>query len=531
MKRINRTVFALVFLQVLACWFTPAVFGFGNSQSDTSKTIHRIQIFRKDVFVPIPGNPAFLYRWANDLHAVTRETVIRRDLLFKAGDKYDPELLAESERILRRLPYLGSANITLANRSKDSVDVQVVTQDQWSTLLSYIFTKNPGRTIYGGALEEFNFLGRGKRLFGEIRHEVGEGTRFTFRHTDPQLFGSRWTTRETLIRGPFLKNISARVVRPFYALDTKWAWGTSASVNDETIRLFSESLETSRVKLQSQRLTIFAARAYGSRFRKKRLQLSYTFRNRNFSALGERTTSPVPDDELIHSLTLGLTRESILFKKETRLDKFQRVEDLTLGRITSLSFGRTGLPVPSGVKRFEAAFRHREAHEILSDQYVFAVISFRTLFEKDTITSLRFQYYNKRLWRQTLAFNMAFDHGKGLEATRQFLLGGDSGLRGFPSRQFSGNKRFLINMEDRFFSDVNFLTVALGGVVFVDAGNVWPTGQNINFNDLNYSIGAGFRLGYTKSPDSRVGRIDFAWALNGGGFAVSIGVDQVFSIN
>jgi outer membrane translocation and assembly module TamA len=88
----------------------------------------------------------------------------------------------------------------------------------------------------------------------------------------------------------------------------------------------------------------------------------------------------------------------------------------------------------------------------------------------------------------------------------------------------------LLNVEDRVFTPINILTVALGGVFFFDAGTVWD--DAVDLSQLNYSIGFGIRLGYTKSPNSRVGRIDFAWPLNrGGGFGVAIGVDQQFTLN
>jgi len=122
------------------------------------------------------------------------------------------------------------------------------------------------------------------------------------------------------------------------------------------------------------------------------------------------------------------------------------------------------------------------------------------------------------------------NYGWALEASRQFLLGGDSGLRGYRAREFAGNRSLVLNFEDRLFSGVNILTIALGGVVFMDAGYAWPQSQRLDLGDLRYSIGAGLRMGYTKSPRSSVGRIDFALPLNGGGFGVVVGVDQIFSL-
>src|SRR5690554_3834116 len=51
------------------------------------------------------------YRLANSLHRPTRESVIRRELLFSAGDCYDVELLRDSERLLRSLRFIAAVDI------------------------------------------------------------------------------------------------------------------------------------------------------------------------------------------------------------------------------------------------------------------------------------------------------------------------------------------------------------------------------------------------------------------------------------
>jgi outer membrane protein assembly factor BamA len=491
-----------------------------------------VAITRQDVFPDINSRPRFLYEWANSLHIVTKERIIRQELLFKSGDVFDPELLQESERKLRELAYFGAAEISVAKEEGEYVDISVVTQDQWSTLLSGIFQRGGGRTIFGGAVEEFNFLGFGKQIFTEIRHERTEGTQLTLRYTDPQVVGSRWTTEQTLIRGPFVKSYTGRVVRPFYSLDTEWAGGITAIVSDDINRQFDRNLEFNRFRLESKGFQVFGSRAFGKRFKKIRTQLSYRALKRDFSPIDGLTTTPLAEDELIHSMALATSFENLSFVKENRLDKFIRTEDLTLGSTTVISLGRTGIPFPKGVKRFELLVRRQEAHQIFDKQYLFALLGFQTLFEKDTILSLRLKYYNKLLRHQTWAVNLQFDYTEDLEAGRQFVVGGDSGLRGYDAREAGGVHRLLINLEDRIFTPIHILTVAIGGVVFLDAGNAWEVDETIDLGDLNYSVGFGLRLGYTKSPRSRVGRIDFGWPLNrGGGFGVFVGVDQQFSIN
>ncbi|HEX9654823.1 MAG TPA: BamA/TamA family outer membrane protein [bacterium] len=491
--------------------------------------IRSIAFKRLDVFPEITGKPAFLYHWANTLHIVTRERVIQKTLLFKAGDVLDPELLEESERKLRQLSYLGDAKISIENQDTDSVDIKVVTRDQWSTVLSLILSRGGGRTVLGGALEEFNLLGYGKQIYSEVNHEP-EGITYRARYRDPQLLDSRWTTQENLISGPFIKVFAGQVVRPFYALDTRWAGGIFGDLTDETIRLFSRGEEVSRLRLQSASAQVLVGRALGGRFNKTRVQLSYRYQNRDFSDFGELTSTPLPDDELLHTITSTLSLENVSFVEEKQLDNFQRTEDITLGNLTTISVGRSGLPIPEGVKRFEVSLRRREAQRFFGKHYVVAIAAVQSLFDKDTIASLRLQYYNKAFPSQTVALNFEFDYGIDLETSRQFILGGDTGLRGYPAREFTGDKRLRVNIEDRIFTPINVLTVALGGVLFFDAGTVWD--ESVDLSELNYSIGFGIRLGYTRSPNSRVGRIDFAWPLHrGGGFGVAIGVDQQFVLN
>ncbi len=495
-----------------------------------ARTIRSIQVTRGDVFPEITRRPEFFYRWANALHITTKESVIRREFLFREGQNLDLELIDESERRLRRLPYLGAVSIAIDSSQADSVDVTVATTDQWTTLTSTILSSGGGRTIFGGALEEFNLLGYGKQLFAEASHERHEGTTLSFRYRDPQLFDSRWTAEGRFVDGPFDRLSSGQIVRPFFSPDTKWSWTIEGAGSDRVRREFSAGLESNRFRRQVNSLRLAAERAFGPRYRKVRARLAYQFQDRTFTQV-PGTVRLLPENELIHRTTARLRVERLAFAEETRIDRFLKTEDITLGSITTVSLGRTGLPAPNGVKRFELLLARHQAYQIVAGQYLFATAAFQTFFEKETLLSLRLRYYNKIMGWQTLALNAEFGYATDTEEI-PFVLGGDSGLRGFPARQFPGNKRLLLNLEDRIFTSLNILTVAIGGVVFADAGHVWQESQQVSFADMNISMGVGLRLGYTKSPSSRVGRIDFALPVRGDrGLGITVGIDQQFSLN
>ena len=66
--------------------------------------IGKIVIVADDVFDPsIPGEDGWVYRTANKLHINTEPRIIREQLLFQTGDRYDARLVDESERLLKKM--------------------------------------------------------------------------------------------------------------------------------------------------------------------------------------------------------------------------------------------------------------------------------------------------------------------------------------------------------------------------------------------------------------------------------------------
>jgi hypothetical protein len=63
----------------------------------------------------------------------------------------------------------------------------------------------------------------------------------------------------------------------------------------------------------------------------------------------------------------------------------------------------------------------------------------------------------------------------------------------------------------------------------VDSGYAWRRFESLDFNDLRYSTGFGFRFGFIKTPGETVARMDFGWPINQtGGMQITFGVGQHF---
>lgn len=491
------------------------------------RPIRRVDVETRNVFEGGESGAPGWQRWADGLHITTRSVVIERELLFKAGDQLDPELIAESERNLRDLIFLHDLEITVVAAGPDSVDIRVISRDQFSLVPSLVLTSGGGLTHVGGGLEEVNFLGRGKQLWIEAVHETDVGVTWSGGYSDPQVLGSHLVGGFFGETGPLIQAIGGHFSKPFHKSDTPWSWGLWGGLEEETRRLFEGGGEVSRFLRNSDEIGIYASRSLGERYRKWRFTVGYDYQLKTYYEI-EGTTLPLAEDELTHTTSLTISRERHSFTVERWINKFGRKEDITLGNDSALIISRCGFPVNKGVKRWELDIYHDQKWRLSDRHYLFAELGFTTKFERDTIFSFQTRWY-RILSRMTLALNIEGKFSNDLDVSRQFALGGDSGLRGYPAREFTGDKLLLANLEDRIFPDIEVFTLAIGGVAFVDAGHVWDRDESIDLSELNASAGFGLRLGVTRAPTAPISRIDVGWPLTRrGGPALTLGIEQHF---
>jgi hypothetical protein len=133
---------------------------------------------------PLPGPAAFL----DNLHVRTRESTVRRRLLFAAGDSVVPWRIAESVRRLRQFHYLADVRITAARCERGGAVLTVATRDAWST--RPMLQARGARSAHIG-LEERNLFGTGRTAQVYIRSNYGR-LGLGIAYTDPWVLGSNW---------------------------------------------------------------------------------------------------------------------------------------------------------------------------------------------------------------------------------------------------------------------------------------------------------------------------------------------------
>lgn len=486
--------------------------------------IGQVRLVRRDVFdTSLPEEDKALFRLANHLHVQTREHTLRQLLLFKPGDAYDPRLLQESERLLRSTGYLRDAVIQTVACHDGEAEIEVMTQDVWTLKPGLSFGRKGGKNSSSFGIEDSNVAGFGTQLGLDVKSGVDRSTR-TLSYRDPQVGGTRWD-----LSGAYASNSDGRsqalnLERPFYALDTRWAVG--ATLRHET--RIDSAYEQGQVVEQYQ-TTERLNKVYGGL--SEGLRDGWVTRWTAGFTHDEHRADPVvtdppsmittPANRLLAYPWLGWELIEDEFKEARNQDQIGKTEDVALGWHV---VAQLGMASPMfGADRHATVFNTRlskglqpwPGHTVLFDAS--AVGRWEEEGLAGTLISGSARYYLRQSQRRSFFMSLAADRGVNLDSDQQVLLGGDSGLRGYPLRYQSGKGRWVFTAEQRWFTEwYPFRLFNVGGAVFYDMGRAWDQDARTQIpQGLLRDLGFGLRLGNSRSALGNVVHIDLAFPLDG----------------
>ncbi len=500
--------------------------------------IGTVTIVVKDVFDPAaPSESKSFHKVVNRLHPDTREFVVERELLFGEGDPYDPALLRESERILRRFGFLRRVKVEAAAPKDGVVDVTVTTWDNWTFEPTASYKRAGDKNSWRAGLQDGNVLGLGKSMNATYGQGFSAVER-RYSYGDPQFLGQRLEAEAVVIHDEEARAFKFSIAKPFYASIAKTFLALAGSYRDE--RVLGENAIKPDGKMR--RITRDGSLSWGVSLgssprlvRRVKTAVSHS-RTRLESIPGESMIPAGQEASRSTSLDVIFNREHLDFIKEQNIRKLGRDEDYNMGWTLALGLGGRPKFLGSSSGSYSPSFRLTKGHSfgpghfgLLESAYSSSYVG---LDAKSLSWRLGGEYYRTAPWRQTLALHAAFDHGYRLKPPDSFRLGEEEGLRGYGLKQFSGNRRILVNVEDRilFFPEA-FKLVAIGGVVFLDSGAAWRETEDLSFTQVRTSIGAGLRLASTRGGAGNPVRIDVAYAFNTGRsvpLSVSILTGQAF---
>jgi hypothetical protein len=230
--------------------------GLVSEPSPAGKTIGNIYVVNKDVF----SRRDWYFQLLNIFHRTTRDYILRRELLFKPGQRYDQALIEETTRNLQTpaslslatgqpvpQPELSSvvAIVPVMARAPGTVDVLVVTRDVWSLRLNTTFEYQQNTLSFlDTSLSENNLFGWRKFLSVGYTMDLGQYA-IGPEYLDPNILGTRlqlyanatanYTRGTTHYEG---NNELFALVYPLYSLASRWGAGLAFTHEDIVQRQF-----------------------------------------------------------------------------------------------------------------------------------------------------------------------------------------------------------------------------------------------------------------------------------------------------
>ncbi len=500
-----------------------------------------VEIRRNDVFSA--EDRGLFYRAINSLHRVTEERVIKRELLLREGDLFDRDRAAETERILRALPFIADARVKGEPNPDGSVRLIVETWDQFSLRFGLSGGLFGGDSSARASLGESNLLGTGKAFNVKWKQSSDDSTS-AITYNDPQFLTTHHDFKVGAEDSEEGGSYDVFLSQPFRTLDSQYSYGFRLTRDRRDVDFFEEGDEVAEVPSLQDSYSVFLQGAEGPREFRRFVGLRLSYSESEFGeASGEDAADvDIPPDDQITEVGPTFGAEYIRrFIQRRYVDQMDVPEDVSVG--VKLD-GFVGL-------------HHREISDD-SNQNQFAThLSLTSSYDPDDRQLFTFElflqqrflagevrgfsqsvalhYYNQWIDQHTLAGSVAFDRmgdEDGLEP--QLTLGEDNGLRGYPARYFTGDHRLRINLEDRILTPWEVLKVKIGLAVFFDMGYAWDEADDVSMGDLYRSVGIGLRLG-NSSLFNKVARIDFAFPLDDApeeefSFSVSASAGQIFGL-
>ncbi|TQV82544.1 hypothetical protein FKG94_07365 [Exilibacterium tricleocarpae] len=489
-------------------------------------TIGRIDIKRFNVFdLDNPDDNQWYARLANRWHWVTWEKVIRDMLLVKPGDDWSAQKARESERLLRSQHYIYDARVRARKYCDNLVEVEVIVRDVWTLTGGISFTTGGGESRGSIFVSDINAFGTGTSL-SLGRTDDSERTGEFIEYRDRQLGGSRWELRTRLADNEdgFDRNLSIGL--PFFSLDARRhylaAWREEE--RDDTLYFRNDDVEEFGHLIDAGALTLGWSRGLVNGHT-TRWQAGWQYQRDRFFVTDEtREPNALPEDRTRSFPWLGIERIEDRFLVSQNIRASGRNEDLYVGQRWNLQLGALGSATGSDESLWFLGGNYQNTLHPWGDSLLHTRLGGRGFWDSSNDDWENLHITNTWQWRinpfarrQWLA-DLRLDYTRNLTRDRQLLLGGDNGLRGYPSRFQAGDRSFLLSIERRRFYDTHLLRLFYAGsAVFVDTGRAWFKGRdNGESGGTLTNVGFGLRVVPSRFRSDRILSIDLAFPLQSG---------------
>jgi len=554
---VQKTVrFVLPFLLVCqgTVWATPP--------SPPRLTVGEIQVETTDIFsrAEIGQSSAplrFLRSVMNGVHVDTRAFVLRRELLFRTGERYDPALLAETARNLRRLGYLNRVSVTpIDTLSNGAVTIKVSAREAWTLKTQFALSvASGGSSRWNALLSDNNFLGFGT-MIGAGLGQTEDSDFQSLLYRDRRLLGSSWRLYGAYFNRGDGHVATVDLFRPFHALDDQW--GISFSAWDQRFdsryylstaspagpgmpngqSLYGLVPHTARGVQIGGRIRTFAGGGrriwrlgLGARVREMDFDLDaphIQLSDGRFVDLGYLEQGATPANRVQGTgfyPFLVLKSVGRNWATTSFMLQYGQVEDVPLDVDFEIRLGprwMNGRAVADDGLPWRTEFSLRDWSR-LAGGFWLVTCDGVTIFGAPSERTTRilanagwFRRHGNGAYPRVTRLVLEAGYGDELVGTEAFLLGLRRGIRTLGYDKKAGDRLWRWNLEHGKVLPFELLGLFQTGVAaFYSGGAAWWHDERQGSGEPRHEVGFGIRLGPTRAASGEPARLDISWSLDG----------------
>jgi outer membrane translocation and assembly module TamA len=459
------------------------------------------------------------------VHVRTRPSVVESVLLFDVGERFQGRLLEESARALRARGFLAEATLEARNYDPvtNTVEVDVRVRDSWTLAPDVKLSRSGGENEWGVGMSDGNLFGTGKSLTVSYASDVDRDETF-LGYADGNVMSSRVVLNTVFANASDGHRRELAAERPFYSLDTRWALGGAVRDSIRVDTMYDLGEEIDEFEHENRSLTLQGGLSRGLiGTRTQRWLFGVTSAEDAFRPTVETPTPLLlPGDRKLVYPWVGWQLVEDSYREVSELNDMGRTEDISLGLniLASIGFARASYGSDRDATLLEIAAQ--KGWEPGGPGRLLLLEAGGATRDEDTglrNSQVRFgaRYYRRNLEKHLFSVTLNALTTNKLDPENQVLLGGDNGLRGYPLRYQAGKQLAIVNVEQRFYTDLYpWRLFRVGYAVFADAGRVSGRDPRAapSLGTL-YDVGVGLRLSSPRSSGRSVVHIDLAFPLNG----------------
>jgi len=438
----------------------------------------------------------WLGKGLNTLHINTKNRIIRNNLIFDTGDRIDPMILAENERILRSLPFINDARILVSRAGVDSVDLVVITRDVFSMGFDMMLND-----LNEGRIEFFdrNFLGFGHEWENHFLWDGDRNTKTGYEgiYRINNMWGSFIHARLNYYHAFGRKNYGLYMNRNFLTPRTRYAGGLQ-------VRYVHDFIPNDSTGLPEEVDYTYQDYWMGRSFllnpgNRSRFVMAGRFVSNRMIRRPEITRTSFYKYHTRNMVLGSLTYSRENFFSSRLIYNYGRTEDISYGTLVELT---GGLEINEFNTRGYTAIRVAGGKEYPAVGYIATSLSaggfIREGMFEQSLFQLKASYFSPLLiagkYRVRNFVHLDYTLGVRRFTDESISISNDYGIRGLSSDSLRGTKRLALNLESVAFTPFTLYGFRFAIFAWTDMALVGSEPHRILPTKWYGGLGLGIRL-------------------------------------